>query len=77
MHGIFTIDLKTLEFQDCDVFRIHAVDATTLFTATKIGYYFFVKIFPRHSRRKTVTLKIKFCLMQFKFSIRYEKIIEK
>jgi hypothetical protein len=25
MHGIFTIGLKILGFQDCDVFRIHAV----------------------------------------------------
>jgi hypothetical protein len=25
MHGIFTIGLKILELQDCDVFRIHAV----------------------------------------------------
>jgi hypothetical protein len=42
----------------------------------KLGITFLLKL-SRDSKQKTITLKIKFCSMQFKFSIRYEIVIEK
>jgi uncharacterized protein YqfB (UPF0267 family) len=44
----------------------------------KLGITFFVKINDLGAAgKKTITLKMKLCSMQFKFSICYEIVIEK